>query len=156
MEESKKQRFTPKNIKIKKRDENLIYCCYCPESIAESTNDKKKFFHGFNSRLYFFLRSIGISEEKLLCCKACFMEVDKNDLEKNWILEKLSLKYKGVYENTYKCIEYDNKKINIIGDYCLLVDQNKDNHKQYIIISISDDLKTFVINRIPKNHIINY
>ena len=135
MEATKKQRISRETSE----DEKTTFCCYC----SDSTTSNKTFYPGFNSRLHFFLISIGISQNKLLCCKSCYMEVEDQHLEKIWLAENLSLEYKGYFqENTHKF-----SKLNIIGDYCIILDRNPDNTEPYIIISISDDHKSFVVNR---------
>ena len=151
MESSKRCRFAPKAkpkaIKTA-NDEDLIYCCYCSESYPISKSNKKSFYNGFNSRLHFFLISLGIPEDKLLCCKSCYMEVEKNKLEKYWLEKNMSLEYKGYFEeNTHKFSD-----LNIIGDYCIIFDNNPNNREPYIIISISDNHKTFAINRFSKKY----
>jgi hypothetical protein len=143
MEQIKRPCFTPTLAKKIARDENLIYCCYCPENSPTSTSEKKNFYSAFNPRLHFFLDDLGFSENKLLCCKSCFMKVEEYKSEKKWLLENLSLEYKGLFnENTH---DFSGLKIN--GDYCLMEYKNLTNMNLYIVISISDDHKTFVINR---------
>ena len=139
MEQSKRVRFVSKQEGSVSND-TVYDCCYCRQS---STTNKKDLYNAFNTRLHFFLKSLGISENKLLCCKTCYMQVEKEELEKFWLLENWSLEYKGIFpENTHKFSD-----LNIIGDYCIIVDHTPNSMGKYIIISISDDHKSFVINR---------
>ena len=71
------------------------------------------------------------------------MEVENQHLEKIWLKEKLTLDYKGYFEEG----RHKFSSLNIIGDYCILFDGNCDSINPYIIISISDDHKSFVVNR---------
>jgi hypothetical protein len=157
MESAKRQRFTPKtpSVTTKKqlfhdkeenafhdKEEQVFYCCYC----SNSTNNKRTLYHGFNSRLHYFLISLGILENKLLCCKTCYMQVEKDNLEDSWLAKNLSLQYEGYFEENTHVFP----NLNIIGDYCMIIDTNPDNMKPCIIISISDDHKSFVITRFSK------
>jgi len=69
------------------------------------------------------------------------MIVEKCELEKVWFKKNLSLDYEGYFEENY------HKLSGIIGSYCVLKDINYDNINPYMIISISDNHKSFVINR---------
>lgn len=139
MEATKKQRISRETSGEIIENEKTTFCCYC----SDSTTSNKTFYPGFNSRLHFFLRSIGILQNKLLCCKSCYMEVENQHLEKIWLKEKLTLDYKGYFEEG----RHKFSSLNIIGDYCILFDGNFDSINPYIIISISDDHKSFVVNR---------